>query len=177
MNGLYSTLEQKKKYYNNSDAHINGFWCSLLGILGIRIIKPKNVKMNQVLNRSYMTLIYSQDFYTNDDLPDHIISIKVLRELNIINLVQSKSLFTFLDKNKTTINQNELRAVLKSLPLYKIRPNSFISDVVYDFMNGKRDLEFITHRLFIYNQTQNLSDMFNEFGNLYRNDLLQFSKD
>jgi hypothetical protein len=176
MNGLYSTEQEKKRYYNNQEAVINGFWVSLLGILGIRIIKPDNVKMNQILNRSYMTMIYSQDFYNNDNLPDHIIAIKVLRELEIINFNQSKSLFSFLDKSKK-INQKELRNILKGLPLYKIRPNSFISNAIYDFLSGKKDLEFITHRLFIYNENNKYSQMVQEFGNLYRNDLIKFAKE
>lgn len=173
MNSLYTTQDQKQRYYNNPEMYINGFWISLLCTLGFKIIKPNHATLNQQLNRFYMTLFYSQDGFVDDTLPDHIIAIKVLRELNIINFIQCKSLFTFLDKNKTNINQADLRKVLKSLPFYKIRPNSFYSNEINDFLNGKKKLEQIIYRLFLFNSNYRISEFINKYGILFRNDLIK----
>jgi hypothetical protein len=178
MNGLYSNLQQKKLYYNTPERYINGFWVSVLGILGLTVIKPTNAPLKQLLDRNYITMLYSLDGYTNDDLPDFLVAIKVLRELGIINGGQVQNLFKYFDKCRSKsfswISQNELRRVLKLLPMYKIRPNSFIADSVYDFLSGKVDLEFIVYRLFQFNEQEHYSQMFSKYGDLIRNDLLKY---
>lgn len=178
MNGLYSNMEQKKRYYNTPELYINGFWVSLLCTLGFKIIKPQFPQLNQFLNKNYLMMLYSQDGFVDDNLPDFIISIKVLRELNIINQLQTKTIFLFLDdcKNYKTIDQNKLRRILKLLPIYKIRPNNFISDYILKFLSGKKDLEFIVNRLFVYNQTNNISSFVNEYGTLIRSELNKYGQ-
>lgn len=181
MNGLYSNLQQKKKYYSSPELYINGFWVSLLGIIGIRIIKPTSTPLKQLLDRNYTTLLYTQDSFVDDTLPDYLISIKVLRELGVINVEQTRRLFTQLDKFRTTgfrnIHQGNLRNALKLLPIYKLRPNSFIADSVYDFLSGKTDLEFVTNRLFIYNEQSAVSGMISHWGNLYRTDIVKYGNE
>lgn len=176
-NTLFNNIDQKRRYYSTPDLYVNGFWISLLCTLGFKIVKPNQARLNQILNRYYMTMLYSQDQFSDDSLPDFIISIKVLRELNIINFAQTKSLFSFLDKNKKSVNQKDLRAVLKLLPFYKLRPNSFYSNDLNEFLNGKKDLEQITYKLFMYNSTVNMVSPFvNEYGILLRSELLKIGK-
>lgn len=181
MNGLYANLQQKKLYYNTPERYINGFWVSVLGILGLTVIKkPVNAPLKQLLDRNYIIMAYSLDGATNDDLPDFLVAIKVLRELGIINGGHVQNLFKFFDscrsKSFSWISQNELRRVLKLLPMYKIRPNSFIADSIYDFLSGKVDLEFIVYRLFQFNEQEHYSAVFSKYGDLLRNDLLKFNQ-
>lgn len=173
-NSLYTTPTDKNRYYGTPELYINGFWVSLLCILGFRTIVPNQPKIKQILDYFYMILMYSQDGFERDDLPDHITAIKVLRDLGLININQVRSLFVFLDKNKNKVNQAELRRVLKSLPLYKIRPNSFYAKDINNFMDGKKTLEQITHQLFTYNSTiKRISGFVEQYGNIIRNDLLK----
>jgi hypothetical protein len=180
VNGLYSNLQQKKLYYNTPERYINGFWVSVLGILGLKIIKPGNAPLTQLLNRNYTMLLYSTDAFHDDTLPDYLIACKVIRELGIVSGGQTQNIFKFFDKCRAnsfrSISQNELRRVLKLLPIYKLRPNAFIADSVYDFLAGKVDLEFIANRLFIFNEQEKLSEMMTRYGGLLRNDLLKHAQ-
>jgi len=180
MNGLYSNLQQKKLYYNTPERYINGFWVSVLGILGMIIVKPGNAPLAQLLNRNYTMLLYSTDAFQDDSLPDYLIACKVIRELGIVSGGQTQNIFKFFDKCRSnsfrSISQNELRRVLKLLPIYKLRQNTFIADSVFDFLAGKVDLEFIANRLFIFNEQEKLSEMMSKYGGLIRNDLLKHAQ-